>query len=140
MLRHASRTLIKHGHAGVMAHCGVGKPLRGHATLQVSPAVVELGAAIELQVELVSTARRAQRLQVDYVVHHVKADGRLTPKVFKGWSVELGAGDTRTLRKRHALRVVTVRRYHAGRHRVGLRVNGRDVAHADFDLRLPAAA
>jgi hypothetical protein len=58
--------------------------------------------------------------------------------------VEVGRARRRrnpcTLRKRHALRVVTVRRDHAGRHRVGLRVNGRDLAHADFDLRLPAGA
>jgi 3-methyladenine DNA glycosylase AlkC len=140
LLRHASRTLVKHGHAGVMAHWGVGKPLRGRASLSLSPSQVTLGGSLELRAELTSTARRPQPLEIDVVVHHVKADGRRTPKVFKGWTIELGAGETRTLRKRHPLRAVTVRRYHAGRHRVVLRVNGRDLAHADFDLRLPVDA
>jgi 3-methyladenine DNA glycosylase AlkC len=139
LLRHASRTLVKHGHAGVMAHWGVGQPLRGRVRLQVSPAVVTVGEAVELVVELRSTARQPQPLTVDYVVHHVKADGRRTPKVFKGWAIELGAGQTRTLRKGHPLRPVTVRTYHAGRHRIDLRVNGRDVAAADFELRTTAA-
>lgn len=136
LLRHASRTLVKHGHPEVLALWGAGQPLRGQVALRVSPPAIRLGDAITLEVRLQSTARRAQPLLIDYALHHVKADGAPRPKVFKGWKLELAAGEQRTLRKRHALRPVTVRRYHAGRHVVDLRVNGRTVASAAFDLRL----
>jgi hypothetical protein len=69
-------------------------------------------------------------------VHHVKANGEATPKVFKGWVLTLAPRESRVLRKTHSLRPVTTRRYHAGRHAVELRVNGQVVARAAFDLRL----
>ena len=84
LLRHASRTLVKQGDRRVLAAWGLGRPFQGNATLALSTRQVAVGGAIALQVGLQSTARRAQQLVVDYAVHHVKADGRRTPKVFKG--------------------------------------------------------
>ena len=78
--------------------------------------------------------RRVQQLVVDYALHHVKADGRRTPKVFKGWTVALPAGGTVERAKQHSLRLITTRRYHPGRHAVELRVNGTSVAQVEFDL------
>jgi hypothetical protein len=102
----------------------------------VAPKTVTLGGHLTLSLALRSTARRAQSLVVDYALHHVKADGGARPKVFKGWVLDLAAGETRTLSKRHAVRPITTRRYHAGRHLVDLRINGRIVAEAAFDLHL----
>jgi 3-methyladenine DNA glycosylase AlkC len=136
LLKHASRSLIKQGDRPVLAHWGVGAPLRGDATLAVDPKRVALGSGITLTVTLTTRARQPQMLLVDYAVHHVKTDGGSTPKVFKGWSVELGPGETRVLTKRHPLKPITTRRYYPGRHRVDLLVNGRAVAQASFDLSL----
>jgi len=139
LLRHASRTLIKQGHRRVLAAWGLARPLQGHARLALKPRTVRLGGQIELAVTLASTARRPQKLAIDYAVHHVKADGSLSPKVFKGWLVELAAGEERSLARRHPLKPVTTRRYHPGQHRIELLVNGRSEAAADFTLRLDAA-
>jgi 3-methyladenine DNA glycosylase AlkC len=136
LLRHASRTLIKRGDAQVLAHWGVGGALKGRALLAVAPRALALGESLSLQVTLSSSARRAQALLIDYAVHHVKADGSTSPKVFKGWQIELAAGETRVLTKAHPVRPITTRRYHAGTHRVELLVNGRAVADARFELRL----
>ena len=67
-------------------------------------------------------------------MHHVKADGRRTPKVFKGWVIELPAGGQRSLVKRHSMRLISTRRYHAGRHALDILINGRVRAQAEFDL------
>ena len=83
-----------------------------------------------------SASPRPQRLAIGYAVHHVKASGETTPKVFKGWVLELGAHEERALSKGHSMRPITTRRYHAGPHGVDLRVNGEVVATASFDLRL----
>jgi len=139
LLRHASRTLIKQGHAATLQAWGLGRPLQGTAKLQLAPRRVELGGAVQLTLTLRSHAADVQRLAVDYAVHHVKADGSLSPKVFKGWTLELPPGATLTLTRRHALRPVTTRRYHAGRHEITVQVNGREVARGEFVLRLPKA-
>ncbi|MBI5720400.1 MAG: DNA alkylation repair protein [Burkholderiales bacterium] len=137
LLRHASRTLVKKGHAPVLAAWGVGGRLRGEATLTIKPARVVLGGeGVQLALELRSTARSAQSLAIDYAVHHVKADGSTSPKVFKGWQIMLAPGETRRLVKRHAVRPITTRTYRPGRHLVVVQVNGRPVAEAAFTLRV----
>lgn len=136
LLKHASRTLIKKGDADTLKAWGLGRALVGEASLAVSPKRVKVGESLRLDVTLRSTSPRAQRLAIDYAVHHVKASGATTPKVFKGWVLELAPREERTLGRNHSMRLITTRRYHAGRHGVDLRVNGEVVATAGFDLRL----
>jgi 3-methyladenine DNA glycosylase AlkC len=137
LLRHACRNLIKQGDARILEAWGLGQRLRGEAELRVSPQRIALGESLTLEVMLSPAARRTQRLVVDYAVHHVKANGSTSPKVFKGWTLELPAGEPRVLRKAHAVKPITTRRYFGGLHRIELLVNGRVVAEAEFDLRVP---
>ena len=136
LLKHASRTLIKNGAARIMKAWGLAQPLRGTAMLKLSKRQISLGGALELRVTLRSASARYQKLAVDYAVHHVNANGQTTPKVFKGWTLELAPHAQRDLRKTHSLRLVTTRTYHAGRHKIELRINGRDSAATTFDLKL----
>ena len=134
LLRHASRSLIKAGDPAVLAAWGLGQAFRGRVSLALSPTRVTVGDELLLTVQLHGTAKGPQRLAIDYAVHHVKAAGHTTPKVFKGWVIELAPGETRQLAKRHSLKAVTIRRYHPGRHVVDLRINGQVLAEAAFDL------
>jgi 3-methyladenine DNA glycosylase AlkC len=134
LLRHASRSLIKQGDAAVLQAWGLGAPFRGRAQLQVQPAQIRLGGAVQLTLVLQATGRAPQTLAVDYRVHHVKAQGGTSPKVFKGWQLVLAGGEQRSLRRQHAVRPITTRRYHPGLHRVDVQVNGRVVAEAAFEL------
>ena len=140
LLRQASRTLIKAGNAQVLQAWGLGAAFKGGAALKVTPARVALGDTVTLTLHLQSTARSAQTLHIDCVLHHVKAHGGTSPKVFKGWQIELPAAGTVTLTKRHSVRPITTRRYHAGRHGVDVQINGRMVAQGSFVLSLPQAA
>ncbi|MDH5539477.1 MAG: DNA alkylation repair protein [Rhizobacter sp.] len=135
LLRHASRTLIKSGHPPTLQAWGLAETLRGEATLKISPRRLALGETLNLQVTICSTALHTQRLVLDYKIHHVKANGATTPKVFKGWSLALGANERRALQKTHSLRPITTRRYHAGRHVIDLQVNGKTVARTAFELK-----
>ncbi|NRF67430.1 DNA alkylation repair protein [Aquincola sp. S2] len=136
LLKHASRGLIKHGDAQVLSAWGLGQRFRGELALSLAPARAQVGGALQLTLELRSRAAKPQRLAIDYAVHHVKADGRLSPKVFKGWVIDLAPREQRRLERRHSLKAVTTRRYHAGRHVVDLRINGQVLAEAFFDLKL----
>jgi hypothetical protein len=134
LLRHASRGLIKQGHAPTLQAWGFGPGLQGQAVLSLSTDHAAVGEDIGLHLRLHSTAGQAQPLVVDYAVHHVRANGSTRPKVFKGWTLTLGPGEERTLEKRHSLRPVTTRRLYPGPHRIELRVNGLTCASATFEL------
>ena len=134
LLRHASRSLIKQGHAPTLAAWGLGQGLQGRAALKLSAPATGVGGSIGLSIELRSTAGAPQPLVVDYAVHHVRANGSRSPKVFKGWKLTLEPGEIRRFIKQHPLRPVTTRRLYPGVHRIELLVNGQPCAHADFNL------
>jgi hypothetical protein len=119
----------------MLAAWGLDAPFRGELQLAVSPRRAAIGGALALTVQLRSTARRTQKLAIDYAWLRRLANGRLSPKVFKGWVVELAAGESRTLTKRHSLKPVTTRRDHPGAHAIELLVNGRAAAHVPFTLK-----
>lgn len=134
LLAHASRSLVKAGHPRVLRAFGADAAFVGRATLASSPSRVRVGASVALALSLVSRSKEPQKLVIDYVVHHVRANGKSSPKVFKGWKVTLGAGESLELSRNHSMKPVTTRRYYAGTHTIACRVNGTDVAHASFEL------
>jgi len=135
LLRHASRTLVKQGHAPTLAAWDLTPGLQGRAALALSATRVRVGDHLGLRATLRSTSAHAQTLVVDYAVHHQRANGGTSAKVFKGWKLALPAGAEVALDKRHSLREVTTRRLYPGLHRVDLQVNGAVVATAAFELR-----
>lgn len=134
LLAHASRSLVKSGHPRVLRAFGADAAFVGQATLSLSPPRVRVGASVVLSLSLVSRSKKPQKLVIDYVVHHVRANGKSSPKVFKGWKVTLGAGESLELSRNHSMKPVTTRRYYAGTHTIACRVNGTDVAQAAFEL------
>ena len=136
LLKHASRTLIKKGDLRVLKAWGLGQRFKGSVELKLAPRKLSVGDTLTITASLQSTSARRQKLVIDYAVHHMKASGVTTPKVFKGWVLELAPHETRVLSKSHSLRPITTRRYHPGRHAVDIRVNGEPLAERDFVLRI----
>lgn len=131
--RHALRTLVKAGHPGALRILGFGRPEVSLVDFHASDAV-RFGDALEFGITLASTTNAAQRLLIDFAVHHVKANGTRTAKVFKWTKRELGAGGELSLTKQHRFRSITTRRYYPGRHAVELLVNGESLGMREFDL------
>ncbi len=135
MIRHALRSLVKKGHPGALAVLGfTTSPEVDVASFSIDPATLSLGESITLTTTLASTASSPQHLVIDFVVHHVGASGATTPKVFKWTTVDLGPGESVTLRKRRRIATASTRRYHAGVHRVELQVAGQARAEGAFEL------
>lgn len=134
LVRHACRTLVKQGHAGALAALGFGPADVTLRRLDVATPAVTFGGALEFSAELVSDAPADQEIVLDYVIHHRKANGGASPKVFKWRTQRLRAGEAVTLARRHAMRPITTRVYYDGRHRVEIMANGRVLGGADFHL------
>ncbi|MEE4294420.1 MAG: hypothetical protein V2I79_10680 [Xanthomonadales bacterium] len=135
LVRHATRTLVKQGHPEVFGLLGfTQRPRVELLSLDVSPATIRMGDAVAIVFELRSRGKSEQKLVVDYAVHHVRADGKTKPKVFKYRSVNLAPGEAIRLRKVHAVRPVTTRRYYPGEHAVEVLVNGRALGRKPFVL------
>ena len=89
---------------------------------------------MEFELSLQSTSNHAQALIIDYAVHHRKANGTLSPKVFKWKTLSLGSGEQLTAKRRHAIRPITTRVYYHGAHQLEILVNGRSLGRVSFEL------
>ena len=136
VIQRGLRTLVKQGRRDALDLLGFTTDAAVEVeTFSLIPSAIALGETLELAVTLHSTSDLDQKLVVDYTVHHVKANGSTTPKVFKWTTVDLAPGAGTHLRKRHPIREITTRRYHPGLHRVELKIAGEAVAETAFDLR-----
>jgi hypothetical protein len=128
--------LIKQGRPASLALVGVDSAAKVKVEkLAIGKSRLRFGETLEFDFDLVSSAHQAQKLVVDYVIHHAKARGHTTPKVFKLRVLTLGARERIALSKRHALRLITTRRYHPGAHALEIQVNGRIAARVDWELK-----
>jgi len=135
IIRHATRSLVKAGHPDVFGLLGYTEnPRMQIQSLDVVPKQIRLGESLEFTVVLKSKAAEPQKVVVDYAVHHMKANGQTSPKVFKLRSVEIAPGKTVELTKRHAIKPVTTRKYHPGKHAIEILVNGKSFGQVGFTL------
>ena len=72
---------------------------------------------------------------IDYVIHFMKANGKLAPKVFKLSKKTIKKGELLHLTKKHAFRPISTRKHYPGHHRLGLQINGQVLAEVDFELQ-----
>ncbi|MEU6756811.1 DNA alkylation repair protein [Streptomyces sp. NPDC046685] len=141
LVRHGMRTLVKAGHPNALALLGHDPYVRVQV---VGPDVrtpeVRLGEHLVFGYEITNTGPHNARLVLDYVIHHRKANGGLTPKVFKLATRDLAPGECWSAVRRHSFRELSTRRYHFGVHRVQLQINGRPHGSAAFTLDTPPDA
>lgn len=140
IVRHATRTLVKAGHPAVWELLGyTPTPQVQFNRFKLQKRTIQLGEELIFSGMLQSTAdpsQAAQRLVVDYAIHHVKANGATKPKVFKLKTLSLSPGETIEISKRHAFRNITTRQYYSGTHSVEVLVNGQSLGQYDFQLKV----
>jgi 3-methyladenine DNA glycosylase AlkC len=124
VVRQGLRTLIKKAHPEALALLGFAPASVTVGAPRLDRQVVIMPAELAFDFEVSNTGSTDARLAVDYVVHYLKANGSQSAKVFKMTSLTLGAGETKTLSKRHAFRAMTTRVHHPGVHALELQING----------------
>ncbi|MBX4925064.1 DNA alkylation repair protein [Rhizobium binae] len=138
LLKHASRTLLKNGHAQALANFGFGSAASLACELRLLNGEVMFGEGLDFAIRVTNGGGAAQSVMIDYAIHHVKADGSLSPKVFKCKTIALAPGQSHAIERRHAMRAITTRRYYPGQHRIAILVNGAEGASETFILKMPS--
>lgn len=134
LIRHACRTLLKQGHKKTLKTLGYGAPKIKQAKFKILTPEVKFGSALQFSLSIESMGQSDQALMIDYVVHHQKANGTTSAKVFKWKTAVLSPQKKLIVTKKHMIKKITTRVYYPGLHGLDVVVNGICVASADFQL------
>jgi len=134
LVRHACRTLIKKGHQKTLMVLGYKPPSIHKSNIKILTPEVVLGKALEFTLSIDSVVNQEQPLMIDYIIHHQKANGKTSPKVFK-WRIEnLLKNKTLSFTKKHPIKKITTRKYYSGLHSLEVMVNGISMGKSNFNL------
>ena len=134
LVRHALRTLVKNGVPGALQLLGFTTEPEVTVTFTTAPDTARLGDHLHLYATVASTGDRQQLLAVDFVIHHVNANGKTSPKVFKWTTVTLEPGEQVELTKRRLLQTASTRTYHSGHHIVEIKIAGQIMGTDRFEM------
>ena len=135
LVRHALRTLIKQGHPAALAVMGF--EASDHISVkhvQLSAQQVKLGDTLELLAQLHNQSNHIVPVNVDMIIHFIKANGKTSAKVFKVKAFELAANQSVEVIKRLPMKQQTTRQHYPGCHAVELLVNGVVLKVGGFEL------
>lgn len=136
VIKRGTRSLVKDGHPRALELLGFDPQAKLQVSgLAVTPSV-RVGDSLSFSFEVRSQSAKAQALVVDYAVHHVKKDGKLSPKVFKLRTLELQAKQVVDIEKKHSFKKVTTRVYYPGRHAIEILINGQPRGSVEFDVEV----
>ncbi len=136
LIKHALRSLIKQGNPGALDILGFhSNPKIETSNLELKHNVI-LGDAQEFSFDLKSTSNIKEKLVIDYIIHHKKANGTLTPKVFKLKTMTLKAGESIIIKKKHGIREISTRKYYQGNHKLVIQINGKEYLSGNFNLSI----
>ena len=135
IISHASRTLLKQGLSEVLELLGYPITLKISVdNLVLSHAECRMGDEIEFSFELVSKATEEQNLMIDFVVHYMKANGKVSLKVFKLSKKKLPAEGKLSFKKKLSFKAISTRKYYEGLHEIEIQVNGKRYGKVNFEL------
>jgi 3-methyladenine DNA glycosylase AlkC len=134
LIRHACRSLIKNGHKKTLQILGYGPPKITSNSIEMLTPEVKFGNSMQFKFTFSSDSREDQALMIDYIIHHRKANGSTSAKVFKWKNFNLMPGKTIASIRKHAFKKITTRVYYPGVHRVEVVVNGVSMGTSEFKL------
>jgi 3-methyladenine DNA glycosylase AlkC len=133
LVKHACRSLIKAGHPETLRAFGYTPPQLSEVRLTI-PDHVTLGDIMPIEIEFIALAD--QKLLIDYTLHFMRANGALSPKVFKWTEAEIEAGSAKKFLKNHPYKQVTTRKDYPGTQILCVQVNGVEITRREFSFSI----
>jgi 3-methyladenine DNA glycosylase AlkC len=134
IVKRACRTLLKAGNTEALLLFGFGDP--GHITvnkLTFSTPSLPVGDDFRFTFEISFDGEEDYRIRLEYGVDFVKANGKLSRKIFQMKEASFKPG-RHTISKKHSFKDLSTRKHYPGRHQIAIIVNGVEKEKAIFEL------
>lgn len=125
--KQALRTLIKKGNPKALKMVGAADKVEiALDDFKTSKSAYKMNDKLNFSFSISSKSKKKQNIVIDYVIYFVKANRKISPKVYKLKTFELSPKQTLLIEKNHSLKPITTMRYYGGEHFVALKINGKE--------------
>lgn len=135
LTNHALRTLVKQGNQKALKLIGFddGEDLE-ISDIKLNTNELVFGEDLEFSFDITSNKSKKANILIDFAVHYMKSNGKLSPKVFKLTQFELEPGESRSVSGKRQFREMTTRRFYSGIHKIEILANGKSLGIKQFEL------
>lgn len=137
IVKHGCRTLLKQGNIRAMRLFGFGDVEQIEiANLELVNEKVQFGTGLDFSFTLINKSKKDALLRLEYAIYYQKANGSLTPKVYKISEKEYKAVSESLVNKVQPFKPISTRKFHPGLHQLAIIINGVELVRKDFELTM----
>lgn len=134
LIKHSLRTLIKQGNKEALELLGYDQKTEINVkNIRLDKKEIKIGNDFYFNFEITSNIKD-ENLMIDYVIHHMKANGKNKEKVFKLTKKIIPKGQTLKISKKHSFKPISTRKYYTGKHYLEIKINGKNYFMEEFYL------
>jgi len=134
IVKHACRTMLKAGNKRAMILFGYGDPSNINVeNFKFEKEKINIGDELGFSFDLNINEREKKKVRLEYGVYFMKANGKLSKKVFKITENSYKPGK-HSFRKKHQFADMSTRKHYPGEHQVSIIVNGVEKEKTSFLL------
>lgn len=135
IVKHGLRNLLKVGNKEALQIIGFNDKAKFEvADFQLSDHKVKMGESFQFGFKISNLEADQVFAKVGFVVSYQKANGSLSDKIFHVTEKEFASTDQILFNKKLSFKDLTTRKHHPGLHKIGVLVNGKRLAEAEFEL------
>lgn len=136
IIKHACRTLLKAGNKEIMQLFGFCNPDEIELKkLSLRSNVVKIGEELEFSFQLQNKALESKKIRLEYAIYYLKKNSSLSKKIFKISEKDYLPMSVTTLHRRQSFRLISTRKYHVGKHVLGIIINGIEFEKIEIELK-----
>ncbi|SFV67319.1 DNA alkylation repair enzyme [hydrothermal vent metagenome] len=134
LVKHACRSLLKNGNQQALALFGF--VASKHIKIQNFnlQKYVNIGDKLCFSFEIQTQQQKLGKCRLEYKIGFMKANNQLSNKVFKISESDIQS-NFKLVKKNHSFKIITTRKYYAGKHSLTIIINGIEVKKGFFELR-----
>lgn len=137
IIKHALRNELKKGNSNALKLLGYDlNPKIKVINFKLDAQKIQLGETLGFQFEIQSDAAKSQTLQIDYIIHYLKSNGKTAPKTFKIKSITISLKEKVKISKKQTFKPFTTRKHYSGIHYIEVFINGLSFNKQSFHLVL----
>ncbi|MEQ9289534.1 MAG: DNA alkylation repair protein [Cyclobacteriaceae bacterium] len=135
IVKHGLRTLLKNGNDTALKIFGFKEKVNAAVSgLSLSDEQVQMGNTLHFSFDISNLDRSSSLLKVGFVVGYMKANGKVSEKIFHITEKEFGAGQRVNFHKKLSFKDLTTRKHYPGGHYLSIIINGVPMARGEFEL------